>query len=194
MDSLDNLFSGGVGLVIIGAFIGLIVGCVIQYFFLKNLNDLMRAIQPANRKMPAAQVWLLMIGLVNFLIAVLIAIFADTVFMWLLIILSYLISIFIIIWGFRIVYKVADSIEAEYDSRKIPIEYRPTFQTGMFMAVSNAFTLLRDVPYIGLLGKIASLAYFVGWISYWVRTHKYKKEIQALPKYQDEESLIFNNL
>ncbi len=193
----DNLFNDSAAFIGLMSAIGLFIGLIIQFFFLKNISDLLKTVREPNRRMPPGQVWLLLVGLVGSLITLpLLYLGADsTALLTLCTIASYAVSIFVVIWQFRIVYKVADSIEAEYDSRRIPIEHRPSYQTGMFMAVAHAGTLLKGVPGISFIGSIASLAYLVGWICYWVRTHKYKQEIKALPEYIEEgESLIFSDL
>lgn len=194
MDKIDYFLPYMAGLVFV-----LIAGFVIQFLFLKNLSDLLKAVRAPNRRMQPGQVWLVLLGLSNilFVIPSLYAVYTGEsmeLLLTLSVVLSYLVSIFVLVWEFRMVRRIAESIEAEFDSRSIPIEYRPSYQTGMFMVVSNAFTLLRDVPFVGFLGSIANLAYLIGLIAYWVRTHKYKREIQMLPQHQDEESTIFKDI
>lgn len=194
---MDNFFDYLPAYLLTGMGIGLIIGFVIQYLFLKNLNDLLKSIREPNRRMASGQVWLVLVGLVHIPLQVVILYASYNGSRTLAIICSvitYLISIFVLIWEIRMVRFIADSIEAEYDSRNIPIEYRPSYQTGMFMVVSNGFTLLRAVPYIAFLGGLAQIAYMIGMISYWIRTYKYKKDIQSLPLHQDEDSLIFKDL
>lgn len=189
--------SGNYFYMLIGAGLGLVVAGVIQVLFLKNLYDLLNAIREPNRRMQPGLVWLVLIGLLNIVLAVPLGYATykgEQEMVTLFSVLIYLISAFVVVWEIRMVRLIADSIEAEYDSRGIPIEYRPSYQTGMFMVVSNGLTLLRGlsfVPILAILGYLAQIAYLIGVIAYWVRTHKYKKDIRSLPLYQDEESLIF---
>lgn len=195
--NFDNLFNDSSAFIGLLAGFGFIIGITLQYFYLKNLSDLLKAIREPNRKMPPGQVWLLLVGQLNIILTIFVTyiIGPGLVNAWVYIIASYAISVFMVIWQLRMVYRIADSIEAEYDSRKIPIEHRPSFQTGMCMAGGNAASLLKRIPGIGFLGSIGGLIGLIGWIAYWVRTHKYKKEIQAMPEYMEEgESLIFSNL
>lgn len=182
---------------LIGSISAILVIGTIYFFYLKNLYELLNAIRESNRRISPKAVWLILLQVVNSFLKIPIFYFSyegQREIAIGIVILTYLIAIFVIIWHFRIVRAVADSIEAEFDSRKIPIEYRPSYQTGMFMVISAAFTLLVEIPYIGILGSIAGLAFFIGMIAYWVRTCKFKNEIKSLPVYQDEESLIFNDL
>lgn len=190
-------FSNGYYLgTLLGMSAGVIVFGVLFFLYLKNLNDLLKAVREENRTIKPSSVWLMFLNTANSLLFIPIYLFAsDYPSLTIAVsVLYYTVAVFVIIWNFRIVKGVATSIEAEFDSRNIPIEYRPSYQTGMFMAVSFAITLIKEVPYIGIIGGIASLAYVIGWIAYWVRTNKYKKELQALPLYEDEESLIFKDL
>ena len=194
----DNIFNVNNYVAITGAITvgGFIVGLVLQYFFLKNLSDLLKAVRPMNRKMPPGQVWVLLLGQVNFILGLLYFFIGyeqgvSTVYT----IVTYAIAIFVVAWQFQLVYKIADSIEAEYDSRGIPIEHRPSIQTGLFMAGANAYTILKEVPVVGLLAGLANFIFLISWIAYWIKTHKYKKELQSMPEIMEEgDSLIFSGL
>jgi uncharacterized membrane protein len=184
----------------IGTLTGMIVGValfgILFYLYLKNLSDLLKAVREHNRRIKPSSVWLLYLSVLNSLLTIPVFLFAYDYPSLIIVIriLSYAVSLFMVIWYFKIVKGIATSIEAEFDSRSIPIEYRPSYQTGMFMTISLATTLVKEIPYIGFLGSIAILTYVIGWIAYWVRTYKFKKELQALSQHQDEESLIFNDL
>jgi len=181
-------------------FFGLIFGpvlvTVIFFFYLRNLRDLLSAVREPNRKMQPNQVWLIMLNPFNSLLRMIPYYFGirSDVYIIGTTVVVYLIAIFIVFWHFRIVRGVAESIEAEYDSRSIPIEYRPTSQQGNFMAVFAAMTLLSEVPYVSGIGKLASLAFLIAMIVYWVKTARFKKEILAMDKFQDEESIIFKDI
>jgi hypothetical protein len=68
---------------------------IIVILFLINIQNLLKAVNPVNRKMSPGQVWLMLIPLFN------------------------------IVWQFILVQRVAESIEAEYNMRNIPIERKP---------------------------------------------------------------------
>jgi hypothetical protein len=192
---LENLTEEyGLGVIfLMGA--GFILGLLLYFFYLKNLYDLLKTIREPNRKMPPGQVWLVLITFTSVFIALLQNLFYDmTNLLWFLVALTYAIKIFVLVWNFRMVTRIADSIEAEYDSRAIPMEHRPTYQTGMLMCVCSALTLLQGIPYLGFIGSIAAILYLIVFIMYWVRTWEFKKKLQALGQYQDEESIIFKDL
>ncbi|WP_118973066.1 hypothetical protein [Taibaiella koreensis] len=174
------------------------VGSLVLFFYLKNLSDLLKMVSAPNRRMPPAQVWLLLVGLLNVVLTMILPVLQyNGVFAleWLYWLCVYGIAAFVILWQFRMVYRIADSIEAEYDSRSIPIEHRPTFQTGMFMAAAKAATLIGIIPGAAIISYLANMAYLIGLVAYWVRTHKYKKELRALgPFTGDTESLVFRDL
>ncbi len=194
----DSIFNVDNYAAMVGAItgVGFIIGLVLQYFFLKNLSDLLKAVRPVNRKMPPGHVWVLLVSQLNFVLSYLF-IFAGFSGELVLFynIATYIIAIFVVIWQFRLVYKIADSIEAEYDSRGIPIEHRPSIQTGLAMAGANAYSILKEVPVVGLLAGLANFIFLISWIAYWIKTHKYKRELQTMPEIMnDGESLIFSKL
>jgi Ca2+/Na+ antiporter len=189
--NFSDILSSGSGIPIGAA--GVLLSIILYFFYLKNLSDLLKAIRLPNRRMKPAAVWLILLiafnGLFKFLFYFLVYNHIEIFIGF--IVFTYLISIFVVVWHFRMVRRIADSIEAEYDSRNIPIEHRPSSQTGTFMGV---LMLLNEVHLIGTLGKLIALSFFIVMIAYWVRTYKFKKEIQVMSSHQDEESLIFNDL
>lgn len=191
----SNYFDSDFSIVYISLFYALI-GAVIYFFYLKNLYDLLKAVREPNRAMEPRLVWFIMLNFAGYLIRTsgYFLNYDDQTLWWILTLANYMVAIFVVIWHYRIVRAVAASIEAEYDSRDIPIAYRPTSQAGTFMAASGGLMLLAQVPLIGIIGSLASLAYLISFIVYWVRTARFKKEIQAMAMHQDEESLIFKDL
>jgi len=73
-----------------------VVGIIIGVLFLLHLQGLLKAIAPVNRRMEPGMVWLLFIPLFN------------------------------IVWIFIVVDRIAQSIGAEYTSRGLLIEPKPT--------------------------------------------------------------------
>jgi len=183
---------------LIASLLFIVVGSVVLFFYLKNLSDLLKAVREPNRRMPPAQVWLLLVGLLNVALTMMLPVlYSKGIFTvgWAYWLFVYGITAFVILWQFRIVYRIADSIEAEYDSRSIPIEHRPTFQTGMFMSAAKVATLIGIIPGAALFSYLANMAYLIGLVAYWVRTHKYKKELRAMGAFTgDTESVIFKDL
>lgn len=193
---MNDFFSDSSGL-LAGMLIGVVIGAVFYFFYLKNLYDLLKTVREPNRSMHPNAVWLIalncvpgLLRMVSFYLTYNNMTTAGVV----ITVLVYIISIFVVIWHFRVVHAVADSIEAEFDSREIPIEHRPSYQTGIFMAVAGAITLFGEVPGLYIIVRLATLAFLIGMIVYWVRVHKYKKEIESLPEHHDSESMIFKDL
>ncbi|MFA6059566.1 MAG: hypothetical protein WC756_15270 [Taibaiella sp.] len=181
MNFSDILSSGTV--MFTGTLVGALLIVMLHFFYLKNLSDLLKAIRAPNRKMKPAAVWWILLNAFGglFKIPVYFLVYNHIEIAIGLIVLGYLVVVFVVVWHFRIVYRIADSIEAEYNSRNIPVEHRPGSRIGAFMAISGALTLLNEIPYTGVIGKLTTLVFIIGMIAYWVRTYKFKKEIQAMP-------------
>ena len=172
-----------------------ILTALVLFLYLRNLQGLLTAIREPNRAMAPNGVWLVATSLVNNILSIpLYYLSYDSAVATIVKVLSYMVLVFVVVWHYKVVQAVASSIEAEYDSRNIPIEHKPTLQTGMFMVGAQALVLLREIPYIGVIGGFAAIAYIVAFILYWVRTWKFKKEIVAMSANQDEDSLIFKDL
>jgi hypothetical protein len=193
---MNEMFSGNAGL-FSGMLIGFVIGAVFYFFYLKNLYDLLNVVREPNRTMSPNGVWFIALNCLTSLFRMLSFYFiykempAAAIIVNVLI---YIVGIFVVIWHFRVVRAVADSIEAEFDSRKIPIEHRPSYQTGMFMAMAGALTLVGDITGFFILARLITLAFLIGMIVYWVRVHKYKKEIESFPEHHDADSMIFKDL
>jgi len=127
---------------------------IIVVLFLLNLQNLLKAISPENRRMTPGQVWLMFIPLFN------------------------------IVWQFILVDRIAESIEAEYAMRGLPMERKPTYNLGLAYCI---LSLLTWFP-------LVSLALLIIGILYWVKTAEFRKNISAMPPYTDQDSAIFNGL
>ena len=93
--------------------------------------------------------------------------------MWLL-----LIPLFNLIWNFLAVNAISDSLGNEFRLRGIQgIEPEPGKSIGMPMAICGACGL---IPFLGIL---ASLAYLVLWIMYWVRISAFSKMLDQAPAF-----------
>jgi uncharacterized membrane protein YphA (DoxX/SURF4 family) len=85
-----------------------------------------------------------------------------------------LIPLFNYIWQFFTVSNIADSIKLECERLNIPVsEERPTYNIGL---TKNILSLCVFIPFFG---GLASLAFIVCWIIYWVKVNEYKKLINA---------------
>ena len=169
---------------------------ILFFLYLQNLSDLLKVVRERNRTIKPSSVWWLSLSAVTTCVSTFSVLFIGNYPILVIVakVLYYTVSLFIVIWYFKIVKGIAISVEAEFDSREIVIESRPSYQTGMIMTVSLLLTLLIEIPYIGFIGALAALSSSIGWVAYWMRTHKLKKKLQALPQHHDEESLIFNDL
>ena len=181
-------------------------GTIIQYLiyclYLRNLSRLLKAIQPANRHIAPGQVWLLLLWIINLICG-----YLDTQE------LEYLrtslvrdvcrgidisVYLFLLFWQFRVVHSIAASIENEYKSRSLPISSRPTYYIGLVMVLLGVVYIAEFLPdnnFTSTVAQIGGIGNTVFWIIYWIRTHQYKKKIQAMPPYQNaNESPVFSNL
>ncbi len=187
----------------------LVAGTLIQFLvyciYVRNLNSLLKAIRPANRHIAPGQVWPLLVWIVNLLLQVLSS--EEFGHVYLLnsdaeeraySIANGIIYLYLVVWHFRIVSGVAISIEREYKSRNLPVGYRPTYYLGVLMIVlslANFGNFFNLDPFVYNILQVGSLANMVVWIIYWVVTHRYKKKIQAMPEYpEQDESPVFSNL
>lgn len=165
-------------------------------FYLSNLQRLLKAIRPVNRKMQPGQVWLMVISFLSSFIVIPQLVYGNWEGNTLLLsmLAGYAIRVFVLVFQFYMVNKIADSIEAEYRSRNLQVEPRPTYQLGLFYCICSAAGLVADVPYIGFIAGLAGVAGFVAWIMYWVKTAEWKRNIEALPLHDDPDSELFKDL
>jgi hypothetical protein len=130
---------------------------VIYILFLITQQNVLKAIQPHNRKMSPGEVWLQLIPIFNF------------------------------IWVFIVVTRISDSIKQEFLDRQensflgLPnpeiveeLNKRPAYDIGI------AYAVLSVCSIIPLLGGLASLACLVCWIIYWVKLAEYKNKLAKL--------------
>lgn len=104
-------------------------------------------------------------------------------------------SLFILFWQFRVIQKIAGSIAAEYASRNLPVEARPTYQIGLWYCIcSFAGLILGFMPELRILVIVVGLAILVLWIMYWVKTAEYKNAMKNMPEQTDEGSMVFQDL
>lgn len=207
MNNRNNLPPGFFPVMIAILCVVLLIGCVVYFLYVKNLRDTLNAVRPQNRKMPPAQVWLLLISLLGIFVLIP-GIITAWVTMGLykgdftvtpavlkgLSVTQYVVSIFILAWHFKIVTKIADSIAQEYASRNMQVEARPAYQTGLIYCICSATALVISLFALKWLGMIVSIASFIFWIMYWIKTAEYKKALKAMPSSPEEDSSIFQDL
>ena len=168
----------------------------VYFFYLLSVQNLLKAVRPVNRKMQPGQVWLLLISCVSFVFVFFKMFYVELMDKLGIVatILPLLISVFVLVWQFYMVNKVADSIEAEYLSRNLPVPARPTYQTGLFYCICNTVGLVGNVPFLSFFALLAGIAGFVAWILYWVKIAEWKNHIKVLPPANDGESALFKDL
>ena len=116
---------------------------IIPYIlYLLTLQNTLKAISPQNRKMQPGQVWLLLIPLFNY------------------------------IWNFIVVSRISESIAAEYSSRNIQFEPKPTYNIGI------AFSILICCGIIPIINIFTGIAAIICWIIYWVQVSNHKGKLQ----------------
>lgn len=131
---------------------------VAMIFFLIAQQNLLKAIQPQNRKMSPGEVWLQLIPLFN------------------------------LVWQFIVVARIADSIRNEISDRTVnsflgiadpvfanDLKPRPTYDMGL------AYCILSLCGCIPFLGSFASLAGVICWIIYWTQIVAYKNKFRDNP-------------
>lgn len=123
---------GGSELVIIFMFLGGIV-LIPKIFYLITLQSTLNAISPENRKMPPANVWLLLIPL------------------------------FGIVWHFFVIKNIAESIHAEAISMSIKLsEPLPAYNVGLAMCILNCLFIVPGVNILtSIAGLICWIIYWV---------------------------------
>lgn len=169
----------------------LVIGLVIVILYLLNLQNTLKAAAPENRKMPPANVWLLLIPLFN------------------------------IYWSFVVVKRISETIAAEYQSKGQPLSNaKPTYSVGMAMSVlmvinsvislittpermtqtqtamegmQGTFTETQSSP-LQVVGGLIGLVALILWIVYWVQTAGYKNKMKMLPNNRSNESQIFQGM
>ena len=117
--------------------------CLIpMVFFLIHLQKLLNKCSVNNRAMESGMVWLNLIPLFN------------------------------LGWVFYTIFKVTESLKAEFKERNIDSE-DPEFShpIGLAYCITSACCI---IPFINYLTGIASLVLF---IIYWVKTHRYSKQL-----------------
>ncbi len=113
-------------------------------FYLITLQLTFDSISNENRMMPSANVWLL------------------------------LIPIFGLVWHFKVVSKLTESIKAEAITKGIYIEEpKPAYNIGLAMCILNCIFF---APYLNLFSSIAGL---ICWIIYWGKIASYKRILTA---------------
>lgn len=108
---------------IVFIFLGLLL--IPKIFFIITLQSTLQAIAPENRKMPLANVWLL------------------------------LIPIFSLAWNFIVVNNMADAIKAELAAKQIhTAEARPAYDLGLAMCILDCICLIPIVNFLAGIGAI----------------------------------------
>lgn len=168
--------------VLIGMFVVIFIGVLIVYIlYLKNLQDLLKKVSEPNRRLAPGKVWLVLISFIG--VGAMIPSFSDTPVsdstLRIITLSQYALSLFSLVWNFYMVNKIAESVTAELVSRNRKEEQRPTYAIGMFMCACNTLALVTGLPYLAIIGLMASGAGFVAWIMYWVKTYEYKNKLQV---------------
>jgi hypothetical protein len=136
--------------------LGILVGAfLLEFFFLRNLRDLLNQVSYDNRKMEPGNVWL------NF------------------------IPVFNLVWVFVTVLRVRDSVRAEYGSRRLSSGGDFGFGVGIAYATLLVFGAVFSAiptdehsftPVDGISSGI-TIALLVCFIVYWVKCSRLKDEL-----------------
>jgi hypothetical protein len=126
-------------------FIFLAVLILPTIFFLLTLQRALSKCSPINRTMSPGLVWLQIIPFFGF------------------------------IWQFFVVFAIANSMGAEFASRRIPEDPKPGQSIGLAMCITRVCTV---IPFLGIFAGIASI---VLWIVYWVKIAGYSQQLDTTP-------------
>lgn len=111
--------------------------------FLVTLQKTLTEISIENRKMLPNQVWLTLIPL------------------------------FGIVWQFELVYRISDSLKAEFSKREIKIdENNPGKNVGLAFCILFCCSVIPTIRLFAFTGAI------ICWVIYWVKIHNYKIRLQ----------------
>ena len=113
--------------------IALVVALIPIAFFLLTLQNTLKAVSPENRKMPPANVWLM------------------------------LIPFFGIVWQFIVVNRVADSLAAEFDKRGISLDKpRPGREIGLAYCILYCCSIIPVLgSFASVAGLVCWIIYWV---------------------------------
>ena len=134
--------SVAVSLIIFLVIIVLAIVIIPTVFFLIHLQKLLNKCSVDNRAMEPGMVWLNFIPLFN------------------------------LGWIFYTIFKVTESLKAEFKDRNIESD-DPEFSHPIGLAYCITY-VCSIIPFLGYLSSIACL---VLWIIYWVKTDKYSKQL-----------------
>lgn len=116
---MNDMAFGGM---IIGMVVGAIIGLLVYIFYLLTLQNTLKQVKANNRKMPPANVWLLLIP-----------------------IFSYVYLFFVVNW-------LSESLRAEFDDRGISCsEKKPGYGVGLAMAICSAVSFFISIAGLATL-------------------------------------------
>ena len=120
---------------------------IVYILFLNSLSSALKCVSPINRKISPGLVYLMFIPIFN------------------------------LIWVFILVNNIADSLQAEYKSRNIPCNNRPTFDVGIGYAITTVISVFMF--WLPVVNLILSVVVLVLWISYWIDVSKHTKILES---------------
>jgi len=131
-----------ISLIILIVIIALAIAIIPMIFFLLHLQKILNKCNINNRGMDPGMVWLNLIPLFNWG------------------------------WMFYTIFKITDSLKAEFKERNIiPDDSEFSHPIGLAYCITCVCSI---IPFLGYLSAIACL---VLWIIYWVKTYKYSKQL-----------------
>lgn len=167
------------------------LGVFVAYcFFLRCITSLFKSINPVNRAMRPAWVWLLLLGFVPYF-GRLLGLFLPVPFL-LKGQVAYLFYGFAVILQLFTTGRLAVSISAEYRARGLPVAFAPTFKRGIAYGIANLLQLLllflyRDTA----LSFPAWCLVMLTWVVYWIGVARYKSAIGKFPAGAGQDSIFF---
>lgn len=137
--------------------VAVLIGLTIAILFLLTLQNTLKAISPANRKMEPGMVWLSLIPFFN------------------------------VVWQFIVVKKISGSIAAEYNSRNIPCPPKPTYNVGLAYCILTCLGLvLYSYTFLRIGVNLAGVVCFIiYWVQ--VHDYKKELQRMPPADYKDSE-------
>jgi len=127
-------------------FVSLAINFLLMFLFARNIRDLMRLIRLENQFMSPESAWLLMIPFFN------------------------------VIYNFKVVRSVSNSLNNEFFDRKIAEEEAPGLAVGMSFAWVTVIAYMAFLP--SFIVMTFALLHFVFFIRYWIKVYNFKLLLQ----------------
>lgn len=160
-DNANRMLEGGIVPAIVAVFGAMLIPFA---FYLMTLQNALKAIAPANRKLQPGQVWMMFIPFFN------------------------------IVFVFIAISRLNESMRLEAPGHRMDSNFRSTYTLGMVMsvlAVAYFVTMFLDPG--GWISGTVGVAAFVCWIMHWMRVADFRRKVEATPVMAERSNAIFGS-